>query len=140
MSSNRVSAALLAAALSILAGCQHDAADTAQASLDTVSPDAAAPSPDPDFDVEGFSGGFSTEGVDLVIGVDGRYRLRESKPAGGAAESEGLWSLEPGSGQLLLVPHVADEPRRRYAMPSHDELAPEDGGPSLRRGSPAAAR
>lgn len=134
MSFPRVSAVLLATALSIATGCRHEAAETVPSPFDASAAHVAAV--DAEYG-EDFSGDFSTEGVHLVIGVDGRYRLHEGT---GPAASEGLWSLEPGSGQLLLVPHAADEPRRRYAMPSPDELAPEDGGPSLHRGPLAATR
>jgi hypothetical protein len=140
----RSQALALALLLLVASGCRQDGAREAVAA-GAVVPDAAAhalpsgrmspsPSLDPEFDPTALAGSFHAEGTTVQIRADGRYHLRARAAGAGAdQESEGLWSLEIGSGQLLLVPHAVDEPRRRYSMPTPDELAPEGGGLSLRR-------
>jgi hypothetical protein len=140
MNRPRLPALTLAAALAcVLAGCGRDGADGTRdggtVALDVPAPTPPpSPSPDPTFDAAGFSGSFQAGDTTVQLSPDGRYRLRvRAQRAHADLVSEGLWSLEPGSGQLLLVPHAADEPRQRYSMPSADELVPEGGGLSLRR-------
>ena len=131
---------LISAALLALTGCRHDGPDrealptAAQASLlpgDFPGPYALGDGP--------LTGRFSAQDVALQLHSDGRYVLR-AEHGSTAGSSEGLWSLEPGTGQLLLVPHAADEPRRRYSMPSDNELMPEDGGIALHREPAMAVR
>ncbi|MBB1472309.1 MULTISPECIES: hypothetical protein [unclassified Luteimonas] len=87
------------------------------------------------FDARAFSGVFRAPGTQLAIEPDGRYALSSA-----GVESVGSWSLEPGSGLVLLDPDAKDEPDHRFALPSHDELAPQDGGVALRRGAATGKR
>ena len=122
----------LAAILLAAAGCRHDAGDAqAYDALldDPVAIDAALHRAG--FEDPPLAGHFSAGGITLELHPDGHYRLLSGSAT--VQASEGLWSLEPGSGQLLLVPHAADEPRRRYSMPSGNELVPEDDGLALLR-------
>lgn len=121
-----------------LAGCRHDADPAAWDALldDPVTIDAALYAAG-EGDVA-LAGRFGSDDTLLELYPDGRYRLLDASAGDGHA-SRGEWSLEPGSGQLLLEPHLADAPRLRYSMPSGDELVPEDGGPRLLR-APLVAR
>lgn len=83
---------------------------------------------EPRFDARAFAGTFIAPGTRLVIEPDGRYAISE-----GTEHSAGSWSLESGSGLLLLDPDAKDASDRRFALPSPDELAPQDGGVALRR-------
>lgn len=94
---------------------------------------------DPRFDSRAFAGTFTAPGARLVIDADGRYAMtRRAESAGADIDSTGTWTLESGSGLLLLDPDAKGEADRRYALPSPDELAPEDGGVALRRDVDAA--
>jgi hypothetical protein len=56
--------------------------------------------------------------------------------AGGAdagLDSTGTWALEPDGRHILLDPERKTDADRRYALASHDELRPDDGGAPLRR-------
>ena len=134
---------LLAVALLAAAGCRPgDGTPPA----DQLATEAGVPVPEvsmasPGIDTAPLAGRFMAPDRALDLGRDGSYRLRlYGTGPGDTFESEGIWALEPGSGQLLLVPHAADEPRLRYSMPADDELRPEDGGLALRREPLAAAR
>lgn len=127
---------ILVAALT-MAGCRHDADPQAWDALldDPVSLDAAL------YGIEGdvaLAGRFGSDDTLLELYPDGHYRLRDAS-TGADQASRGEWWLEPGSGQLLLVPQGMGAPRLRYSMPSGDELVPEDGGPRLLR-DPLVAR
>ena len=132
---------LFVAASCVLAGCRDDAGTgAAPAAVDAPRAAIVMPGPVDPSDAAAYAGSFVARGVLLQIRPDGRYLLRvHAESAAADLESEGLWSLETGSGQLLLVPHAADEPRRRYSLPSHDELVPEGGGLPLRRTGRAEA-
>jgi hypothetical protein len=83
---------------------------------------------DPNFEARGFAGTFASPQRQLEIAADGRYVLHA-----GDDVSAGSWSLESGSGLLLLDPDAKDAGDQRFAMPSSDELAPQDGSISLLR-------
>ena len=134
---------LLAAVLAAASGCRHDGTGEPRALAAPAHTGAGAPSAlDAALNPSAIAGVFGGPGVRLVVAPDGRYSLHADAAGPGADEvdSAGLWTLESGSGQLLLVPHAADAPRLRFGMPSADELAPEDGGRPLHRERAVAAR
>jgi copper homeostasis protein (lipoprotein) len=83
-----------------------------------------------------FAGTFAADGASLTLQGDGSYRMAmRAESAGAELESDGTFELEDDGKHLLLDPNSKDEPDRRFAVVSPDELRAVDGGQVLRRES-----
>lgn len=129
-----------------LSACKREATPAPEATpvaapapVDATTPDATAvaentPAPagvaTDAFDVKGFAGRFSAQGVALDLHADGTFALEQA----GSSVLSGTWTLEDDGRHILLDPNSKAEQDRRYQMLGKDELQlAGDAGAKLRR-------